>query len=52
MLIAKIRIHDGLTPTEGRVEIYHDNHWATICDNSRSWDDQAAKVACSMAGYR
>jgi deleted-in-malignant-brain-tumors protein 1 len=41
-----IRLQDGDTTTEGRVEVCNNNAWGTVCDDS--WDDVDAAIACKQ----
>ncbi|XP_072166970.1 CD5 antigen-like [Diadema setosum] len=44
-----VRLVGGPSPQAGRVEIFHDNSWGTICDNS--WSSTEAEVVCDQLGY-
>lgn len=44
-----LRIADGRTVNEGRVEICFNETWGTICNNY--WDQLDANVVCRSLGY-
>ena len=44
-----IRLRDGDTGFEGRVEICIDNVWGTVCGDS--WDENDARVVCRQLGF-
>ncbi|XP_065835352.1 CD5 antigen-like isoform X3 [Oscarella lobularis] len=47
---ARVRLVDGTSPNEGRVEVYVDGEWGTICGDS-SWDINSADVVCHQVGF-
>ncbi|XP_045677710.1 macrophage scavenger receptor types I and II isoform X1 [Phyllostomus hastatus] len=43
------RLADGSGPHEGRVEIFHDGQWGTVCDDY--WELRGGQVVCRSLGY-
>jgi len=43
------RLVGGRNSLEGRVEVYKNYSWGTVCDNG--FTDAAARVVCFMLGY-
>ena len=46
---APIRLADGTGRYDGRVEIFIDGVWGTVCD--ADWDKADGRVVCRMLGF-
>ena len=44
-----LRLADGYRVEEGRVELYHQGEWGTICATGFGWDD--GTVVCRQLGF-
>ena len=44
-----VRLVDGPSAREGRLEVYYDGEWGTVCDDG--FTDAAARVVCYMLGH-
>jgi len=44
-----VRLVGGASPNEGKVEIYHDKSWGSVCDDE--FDAIDGTVVCQQLGY-
>ncbi|XP_060075932.1 neurotrypsin-like [Ylistrum balloti] len=45
----KLRLTGGTTPLQGRLEIFHDERWGSVCDDG--WTQTNSRVVCSELGF-
>lgn len=44
-----VRLSEGESPLEGRLEVYHAGVWGTVC--GRNWGPNNADVVCQQLGF-
>lgn len=46
-----VRLVDGDSPSEGRLQINYKGKWHSVCTNSKNWTQTDIKVVCNQLGF-
>lgn len=47
-----IRLVEGPSVSEGRLQLFYNNEWRSVCTNSRNWTYEDLLVACRHLGFQ
>ena len=50
VIFSGVRLASGLNSAQGRIEIYYEDEWGTVCDEG--WDINDGTVVCHQLGYQ
>ena len=49
LVFVEIRLVNGTTPASGRIELFYQDEWGTVCDDS--FDHNAGDMICKALGF-
>jgi len=50
LYIFTVRLTGGVSYNQGRVEVYYNGEWGTVCSNGYRWDRIGPNVVCRQLG--